>query len=139
MSIEAAACEYDSNTVESVSAGFAQWVVHWLECQPSGVAPLLRQLWPLLQGHCYSPWMLWFAAALHRAGEQELACQAAAQGMLPHCCHFWDMISVKQAYAACFEALLPTLARCGEHLCLGGMMDTVSSWLQACPCQHLYV
>jgi hypothetical protein len=122
---------------------FAAWLLHWVDTslpgatdsssnssntstsgetpprssKPSATATgaLLRQLWALLQSRYYSPWMLWFAAALNRAGETQLACEAAAQGMLPHCCHFWDVISIKQGHAACFEAVLPVLAHSGEY------------------------
>jgi hypothetical protein len=79
-------------------------------------AALLRQLWLLLKGRCYSPWMLWLAAALDRAGEQELACEAAAQGLLPVCCSYWGIGGVNRAHGFCLEALLPHLAHSGEVL-----------------------
>jgi hypothetical protein len=83
---------------------------------PCRAAPLLRQLWLLLQGRCYSPWMLWVAAALDRVGEQQLACEAAAQGMLPGACSLLDIKNVQKAYASCLTAILPQLAQSGEHL-----------------------
>jgi hypothetical protein len=115
---------------------FAAWLLHWVEQTPpdaptgssssssssataaSGVlrkATLLRQLWQLLQGRCYNSWMLWLATALLRAGEEGMATEAAAQGLLPSASAFWDIRAVKEAHASCFEALLPLLARSSEH------------------------
>lgn len=111
---------------------FAPWLLHWLEDytpEPvtgsssstahgdgtTRVATLLRQLWQLLQGRSYSTWMFWLATALLRAGEEDTACEAAAQGLLPSACNFWDMRMVKDAHTSCFEALLPLLARSSEH------------------------
>jgi hypothetical protein len=92
----------------------------------------LRQLWLLLQGRCYSPWMLWFAAALNRAGETQLACEAAAQGLLPGCCSYWGIKAVKTVYAACFKALLPQLVRLGRLLLGWGSTHGRLRWLHAC-------
>jgi hypothetical protein len=82
----------------------------------SRAASWLRLLWLRLKGRCYTSWMLWVAAALDRAGEQQLACEAAAQGMLPVSCHFWDIMGIPTMNAACNEALLPVLARSSRHL-----------------------
>jgi hypothetical protein len=138
-----------------VPTSFAAWVTYWLEAGPSDVpggtgratttgtsqvAALLRQLWLLLQGRCYTPWMLWFAAALDRAGEQQLVCEAAAQGMLPSSCHFWDIIAVKRVYATCFQTLLPMLARSSEHRELGSAGSGMA--LRACMssvCNHAFM
>jgi hypothetical protein len=79
----------------------------------SRAASLLRKLWLHLRR--YSTWMLWVAAALNRSGEQQLACQAAAQGLLPVSCHFWNIKGIDKASAACFEALLPVLAQSGRQ------------------------
>lgn len=105
-----------SSSASSDISGIAGADAHGSALSASKASPLLRQLWLLLRGRYYSPWMLWFAAALDRAGEQRLACEAAAHGMLPSCCHFWDMNGVKRVYAACLTSLLPTLAQSSEHL-----------------------
>lgn len=124
----------------------------------SRAASLLRKLW-LHLSRGYSTWMLWVAAALNRSGEQQLACEAAAQGMLPVSCHFWNIKGIDKASAACFEALLPVLARssrrpatctlraCSSSCCIdvcissGGPTAslTPSQWhWPPATCEHLY-
>jgi hypothetical protein len=127
---------------------FAAWLLRWMEARSGAVGtrqshsiaaaedgvswqvPLLRQLWLLLQGRCYTPWMLWVAVALDRAGEQQLACEAAAQGMLPSSCSYWGIRSAKKVHASCFEALLPHLTHSGEAH--SKQSSTGRDWLHAC-------
>lgn len=103
----------------------------------SGTASLLRQLWLLLQGRCYSPWMMWLAAALDRAGEQQLACAAAAQGLLPRACSYWGIRGIKSSHASCFESLILQLAESGEILCMHpgpGLLTAYVRYLFCRPC-----
>jgi hypothetical protein len=72
-------------------------------------------MWVLLKKRCYNPWMLWVATALARAGEGQMACEAAAQGLLPSACDFWVMSKVTRHDRACLAALLPLLEARGKY------------------------
>jgi hypothetical protein len=131
VSIQVATDKYVAPLTSDISA-FAAWLLHWLQgstaarhggrlasnAGPCRTAALLRQLWLLLDGHCHSTWMLWFAAALDRAGEQQLACEAAAQGLLPRSCSYVNISCTKREHASCLATVLPQLAKSGEQLIL---------------------
>jgi hypothetical protein len=136
---------------------FGPWLLNFLKptgsdtiggpaCTTSGGAALppataeawlLRQMWVLLKGRCYDPWMLWVATALARAGEDQMACEAAAQGLLPSACDFWAMPWVTCLAQACLSELLPLLETCGESGSWTNALTTQGA--PACLAQGQYI
>jgi hypothetical protein len=130
--------------------GLGPWLLHFLqatraEATPSGgtassssssssgaataAGPaqvhLLRQLWVLHQDRCYSPWFIWLATALARGGEeQQVVAEAAAQGLLPYACSFWNIPRVTSCEVNCLQGLLPHLEASGEWAAASALVRT---------------